>query len=408
MQAASDACDFERAAQIRDRIRALTQVQAHQDINISGINEVDVIAIAQEGGSSCIQVFFFRGGRNNGNRAYFPRHDPADKAENVMAAFLGQFYEGRLAPRLVLLSIEPPEQKLIAEAVSLRAGYKVSIQTVSRGRRRKLLEHAQMNASNALARRLADRENQIKILEELAKRLKLEGRPERIEIYDNSHTHGTNPVGGMVVAGPAGFVKNEYRKFNIRSKSAAKSRSASSRGGDDYEMMREVLRRRFSRILRDDPERRSGQWPNLVVLDGGKGQLSVAREVFEELGIDNVRLLAISKGPDRNAGREQLHMPETASFILSSRDPLLYYLQRLRDEAHRFAIGAHRTRRKNVITVSPLDEIPGIGAKRKKALLMRFGSARGVSEAGLSDLEAVGGISANVAKKIYDYFHDDV
>ena len=408
MQAASDARDFERAAQIRDRIRALSRVQAHQDINISGFGDVDVIAVAQESGHCCIQIFFFRGGRNYGNRAYFPSHDRGDRPEKVLAAFLGQFYEQSPAPKLVLLSIEAPEQQLIAEAISLRAGHKVSIRTASRGRRKKLVEHAFTNACNALARRLAEQESQIRLLEELAQRLGLEGRLDRVEIYDNSHIQGDNAVGGMVVAGPSGFVKNAYRKFNIRSENAATSRSKRSRGGDDYEMMREVLKRRFARVLKNDPVRRSGQWPDLVILDGGKGQLSVAKEVLGELGIQDVPLLAISKGPDRHAGREQFHMPGKASFIMPSRDPLLHYLQRLRDEAHRFAIGAHRTRRKNSIAMSPLDEIAGIGAKRKKALLMRFGSARGVSEAGLSDLKAVEGISAHVAKKIYDYFHNDV
>ena len=408
MQAASDARDFERAAQIRDRIRALTRVQAHQDINISGFGDVDVIAVAQESGHCCIQVFFFRGGRNYGNRAYFPSHDRDDPPEQVLAAFLGQFYERSPAPKTVLLGIKVPEQQLIAEAISLSAGYKVNIGTASRGRRKKLAEHALTNACNALARRLAEHETQIRLLEELAQRLDLEGQLNRVEIYDNSHIQGENAVGGMVVAGPSGFVKNAYRKFNIRSENAATSRSTRSRGGDDYEMMREVLKRRFSRVLKEDPERRSEQWPDLVILDGGKGQLSVAEEVFGDLGIGDVALLAISKGPDRNAGREQLHMPGKNSFIMPPRDPVLHYLQRLRDEAHRFAIGAHRNRRKNSIVMSPLDEIAGIGAKRKKALLMRFGSARGVSEAGLSDLEAVEGISAHVAKKIYDYFHDDV
>ncbi|HAT34467.1 MAG TPA: excinuclease ABC subunit C [Rhodospirillaceae bacterium] len=407
MQAASEALEYERAAQIRDRIRALTQVQAHQDINVPGIEDADIIAVHQDSGQCCIQVFFFRGGCNYGNRAYFPSHDRHAEPEEVLAAFLGQFYERGAAPKLILLSEPVPEQDLIAEALSLRTGHKVSIASARRGARRKLVEHARANARDALARRLAESASQRRLLDGLTEKLGLDAPPDRIEIYDNSHIQGENAVGGMVVSGPEGFVKNAYRKFNIRSEAAAKSRTESSRGGDDYEMMREVLTRRFSRALKEDPDRSSGQWPDLVILDGGKGQLSVAKEVFAELGIDDVALLAVSKGPDRDAGREQFHMTDRPSFILPPRDPVLHYLQRLRDEAHRFAIGSHRARRKKAIVTSPLDEIAGVGAKRKKALLMRFGSAKGVSEAGLADLEAVDGISANVAKKIYGHFHGD-
>jgi len=407
MQEASEELDFERAAQIRDRIRALTQVQAHQDINVSGIDDADVIAAFQDGGQCCIQVFFFRSGRNYGNRAYFPSHDRNADEDEVLAAFLGQFYERSLAPKLVLLSHTLKEQSLIGEALTLRAGHRVRLAVPSRGARRNLVDHARTNARDALGRRIAESASQRKLLDGLAEKLGIEAPPNRIEVYDNSHIQGENAVGGMIVSGPDGFVKNAYRKFNIRSEAAAKSRSDSSRGGDDYEMMREVLTRRFSRALKEDPDRGGGQWPDLVILDGGKGQLSVAESVFADLGIDDMGLLAVSKGPDRNAGREQFHMTGRKSFILPPRDPVLHYLQRLRDEAHRFAIGSHRVRRKKAISASPLDEIAGIGAKRKKALLMRFGSARGVSEAGLADLEAVEGISNTVAEKIYGHFHND-
>ena len=407
MQEASEELDFERAAQVRDRIRALAQVQAHQDINVSGIEDADVIAAFQDGGQCCVQVFFFRGGRNYGNRAYFPSHDRDADEDEVLAAFLGQFYERSLAPKLVLLSHTLKEQSLIGEALTLRAGHRVRLGVPSRGARRNLIEHARANARDALGRRIAESASQRKLLNGLAEKLGLEAPPDRIEVYDNSHIQGEHAVGGMIVSGPDGFIKNAYRKFNIRSEQAVKSRSDSSRGGDDYEMMREVLTRRFSRALKEDPDRGGGQWPDLVILDGGKGQLSVAESVFADLGIDDVGLLAVSKGPDRNAGREQFHMPGRQSFILPPRDPVLHYLQRLRDEAHRFAIGSHRVRRKKAISVSPLGEIAGIGAKRKKALLMHFGSAKAISEAGLADLEAVEGISKTVAEKIYSHFHSD-
>ena len=407
MQEASEELDFERAAQVRDRIRALAQVQAHQDINVSGIEDADVIAAFQDGGQCCVQVFFFRGGRNYGNRAYFPSHDRDADEDEVLAAFLGQFYERSLAPKLVLLSHTLKEQSLISEALTLRAGHRVRLAVPSRGARRNLIEHARTNARDALGRRIAESASQRKLLNGLAEKLGLEAPPDRIEVYDNSHIQGEHAVGGMIVSGPDGFIKNAYRKFNIRSEEAVKSRSDSSRGGDDYEMMREVMTRRFSRALKEDPDRGGGQWPDLVILDGGKGQLSVAESVFADLGVDDVGLLAVSKGPDRNAGREQFHMPGRQSFILPPRDPVLHYLQRLRDEAHRFAIGSHRVRRKKAISVSPLGEIAGIGAKRKKALLMHFGSAKAISEAGLADLEAVEGISKTVAEKIYGHFHSD-
>ncbi len=402
MEAASAALEFETAAAIRDRIRALTMIQSHQDINVEGVEEADVVALHGEGGQVCIQAFFFRGGRNYGNRAYFPSHDKTMDTGEILAAFLGQFYEGRMPPREVLVSERPREGDLIAEALSVRAGRKVSLKKPARGDRRKLVEHAATNARAALARRLAESTSNRKVLEQLADVLGLEGAPGRIEVYDNSHIQGRNPVGAMIVAGPEGLMKNAYRKFNI--KSAGVDGETSS--GDDFAMMREVLGRRFARALKEDPDR-GESWPDLVVIDGGKGQLSSAQAAFAELGIEDVPLVAIAKGPDRNAGRETFYMADRPAFSLEPRDPVLYYLQRLRDEAHRFAIGTHRARRAKEMARSPLDEVPGIGAKRKKALLMRFGSAKAVARAGLADLETVDGISKSVARKIYDYFHGE-
>jgi len=402
MEAASAALEFETAAAIRDRIRALTMVQSHQDINMEGVEEADVIALHGEGGQVCIQVFFFRGGSNYGNRAYFPSHDKNMQTGEILAAFLGQFYEGRMPPREVLVSERPREGDLIAEALSVRAGRKVAVRKPARGGRRKLVEHAAANARAALARRLAESSSNRRVLEQLADLLGLDGAPNRIEVYDNSHIQGRNPVGAMIVAGPEGLMKNAYRKFNIKTAGV----DGETSGGDDFAMMREVLGRRFTRSLKEDPEC-SESWPDLVVIDGGKGQLSSALTSFAELGIEDVPLVAIAKGPDRNAGRETFHMEGRPPFTLESRDPVLYYLQRLRDEAHRFAIGTHRARRAKDLARSPLDEIQGIGAKRKKALLMRFGSAKAVARAGLVDLEAVDGISKSVARKIYDHFHGE-
>lgn len=404
MQEASDGLEFERAGALRDRIQALTMVQSHQDINPMGIGNADVIALAQEGGQSCIQIFFFRDGRNHGNRAYYPSHDRKAESGEIMSAFIGQFYDGRAAPRLVLTSIEPAEADLLAEALSVKAEHKVEIRIPQRGRFRKPVEHALTNARQALARRMSESASQRRLLEGLAAALGLEAPPERIEVYDNSHIQGSNAVGAMIVAGPEGLNKGAYRKFNIRTAGGADGEASA---GDDYAMMREVLGRRFARVLKEDPDREDGGWPDLVVIDGGQGQLKAAREAMEELGIEDVELLAIAKGPDRDAGRERFFRTGRPSFMLEPRDPVLYFLQRLRDESHRFAIGAHRTRRAKGITASPLDEIPGIGAARKRALLRHFGSARAVGQAGLSDLEAVGGVSHAVARKIYGHFHDD-
>ncbi len=469
MQEASDALDFESAARLRDRIRALTQIQAHQDINVEGVEEADVIAAHQAGGHSCVQVFFFRAGSNYGNRAYFPSHDRQVELPEVMAAFVGQFYENKTAPRTVLLSHEPAESALLAEALSLTAGRKVELLVPQRGDKRRVIDHALANAREALARRLAENSTQRQLLEGLAKALGIETVPQRIEVYDNSHIQGRNAYGAMIVAGPEGFMKNAYRKFSIGklreaalaepqlreaalaepatpaataapieagvgtpspdipaddtvasdAKIAASTTpeperlatlrlqepAAAPTGGDDYGMMREVLIRRFQRALKEDPERERGMWPDLVILDGGQGQLGAACQVFADLGIEDVALVAIAKGPDRNAGRERFFMPSRPPFSLEPRDPVLYFLQRLRDEAHRFAIGTHRAKRSKLIGQSLLDEIPGIGAKRKKALLLHFGSARSVARAGLADLEQVTGISRAVAKKIYDHFH---
>ena len=399
MDEASAAMNYEDAALYRDRIRALSRIQAHQDINPGDVEEADAVALYQAGGQACIQMFFFRSGCNFGNRSFFPAQTQDQEPGDILAAFLAQFYEDKTPPREIFLSHALPagEAALLAEALGSKAGHKVVLAVPKRGERRKLVEHAETNAREALGRRLAESAAQRALLEKLGELLGLEQAPERIEVYDNSHIQGSNAVGGMIVAGPEGFIKNAYRSFNIRSSDLTP--------GDDFGMMREVLTRRFRRAQKEDPDRTRGSWPDLVMIDGGAGQLSVVVALLEELGVSDVPLLAIAKGPDRNAGREHFHRPGHPVFTLPSGDPVLYFLQRLRDEAHRFAIGTHRARRSQAIGVSPLDEIGGIGAKRKKALLHRFGSARGVAEAGLADLRTVDGISAAIAKKIYDHFH---
>ena len=414
MEDASEALDFEVAAQFRDRIRALTQVQARQDINVFGIDTADVIAAHQAGGQTCVQVFFFRAGRNYGNRAYYPIHARDDDPARVLEAFLGQFYETMAPPPLVLLSHRVENRALLAEALAVRAGRRVRVTTPQRGDKRKLVQHALANARDALSRRLAESATQRRLLDGLIVAFDLESAPQRIEVFDNSHISGTEAVGAMVVAGPEGMMKNAYRKFTIRGGRTAKTAPGADTPapgeftpGDDYAMMREVLTRRFARALKEDPDRGRGQWPDLVLIDGGAGQLAAALAVFEELGIDDVPLAAIAKGSDRKAGRERFFLPGRPAFVLEARDPVLYFLQRLRDEAHRFAIGGHRARRKMGLTRSALDEIPGIGAKRKKLLLHHFGSARAVAQAGRLDLAAVDGIAASTANKIYDWFHAD-
>ena len=396
-QAAAD-LQFEQAAVLRDRIRALTQVQSHQSISLPSIDEADIFAVHAEGGQVCVQVFFLRAGQNLGNRAYFPSHTRDLEPPAVLAAFIGQFYEARPAPRLVLASHEVDDVALLQEALALAAGHKVEIRNPKRGDQKDVLDQAVVNAREALARRLAERGTQRQLLEGTARVFGLEAPPERIEIYDNSHIQGHAPIGAMVVAGPDGFVKNSYRKFNIRSEEAA---------GDDFAMMREVLARRFGRALREDPERSDDSWPDLVLIDGGQGQLEVARQVLTELGLEDIAIVGIAKGPDRDAGRERFFLPGKPPFSLEPRDPVLYFLQRLRDEAHRFAIGTHRTRRAADITRSALDEVPGIGAGRKKALLHHFGSARAVAGATLEDIKAVPGISETLAQKIHDHFRGD-
>ncbi|ACI99281.1 excinuclease ABC, C subunit, putative [Rhodospirillum centenum SW] len=398
MQDAAEALEFETAAKLRDRIRALTAIQAHQDINVEGVEDADVIAAHQDGGVTCIQVFFFRGGRNYGNRAYFPSHDKAQDTPEVLSAFVAQFYENKAAPELVLVSEDLPEHALLQEALSVRAGHRVALVAPKRGDKRRVVDHALTNAREAHGRRLAESGSQAKLLAGVAEVFGLAEPPQRIEVYDNSHIQGTNAVGGMIVAGPEGFLKSAYRKFNIKDPAAA---------GDDYAMMREVLTRRFERALKEDPERTGGTWPDLLLIDGGEGQLAVALEVLAELGIDDVPLAGIAKGPDRDAGRERFFLPGRPPFGLDPKSPVLYYLQRLRDEAHRFAIGTHRARREKALGASPLDEIAGIGPRRKKALLHHFGSARAVSRAGLQDLASVEGISEAVARIIYDHFHPD-
>ncbi len=408
MQEAAEQLDFEQAARYRDRIRALTHVQAHQDINIEGVEDADVIAARQMGGQTCVQVFFFRAGRNYGNRAYFPSHDKAMTQEEVLAAFVAQFYDNKPVPRLVLLNGEIEEQALVAEALALAAEHRVDLAVPKRGAKRKLVEVAERNAEEALARRLAETSAQAKRLQELADLLGLEQAPSRIEVYDNSHIQGSNPYGAMIVAGPEGFRKNAYRRFAIRGHTpsdVASSDQAPAGSNDDYAMMREVLSRRFTRAQKEDPERSEGGWPDLVLVDGGRGQLNAALEVFAELGIEDLAVAGVAKGPERDAGRERIFLPEQPPILLQPSDPLLHYIQRLRDEAHRFAIGTHRAGRSKARLKSSLDEIPGIGPARKKALLLHFGSARAVERAGRADLEAVEGISGTVAKKIHDFFH---
>jgi excinuclease ABC subunit C len=419
MQAAAEVLDFEAAALIRDRIRALSLVQGHQDIHVPGVVDADVIAAHQAGGQTCVQVFFFRGAQNWGNRAYFPSHDRQLSVEEVLTAFVGQFYDNRVKPPLVLFSHRLVEQELVAEALSL-GGQRVTLAVPRRGDKRKLVGRILATAREALGRRLAESASQRQLLDGVAAAFGLEASLARIEVYDNSHIQGTNAVGAMIVAGPDGLIKNAYRKFTIRGPTTptALARSAGEgaecgeagagpTGGDDYAMMHEVLQRRFARALKEDPERERGMWPDLVLIDGGQGQLNVAQSVLEELGIHDIAIAAIAKGPDRNAGRERFFLPGRAPFSLDQRDPVLYFLQRLRDEAHRFAIGTHRARRTKALGSSPLDEVAGVGARRKQALLHHFGSARAVARAGLGELGRVAGISQAVAKKIYDHFHAD-
>jgi excinuclease ABC subunit C len=400
MEHAAEALEFERAAAVRDRIRGLTFVQGNDVVNPASLQDADVIAAWQSAGQTCVQVFFVRGGRNNGNRAFFPTHTKAEEVPEVLGAFIGQFYDDKPPPPLLLLNHELPEQGLIAEALALKAGRKVEISMPQRGEKRAVVLHAETNAREALERKLAESAGQAKLLDGVAQLFALPSPPERIEVYDNSHIMGTNPYGVMIVAGAEGFIKAAYRKFSIR---------GAITPGDDFAMMREVLQRRFARALKEQAEGApASEWPDIVLIDGGAGQLSAARDVLVELGVQDVKLIAIAKGPDRDAGREWFHSDGMAPFQLPPRDPVLYFLQRLRDEAHRFAITTHRAGRSKAIRVSELDEIVGIGASRKRALLNHFGSARGVKMAGLGDLEAAPGISRETARRVYAHFHPGV
>jgi len=397
MAHAAESLDFERAAMLRDRLRAATFIQGSQAINAEGVGNADIFAMATKGGQVGIQAFFIRGGQNWGHRAFFPSHTEGLEEAEVMTSFLAQFYEEVPPPRLILMDRVLPEAELLAEALCEAAGGKVEISVPQRGDRRRLMEQAQRNAVEALDRRLAETGTKTKILRELAEFLELADVPQRIEVYDNSHIQGTNALGGMVVAGPEGFMKGQYRKFNIK--------RAETQPGDDFAMMREVMARRFGRAQEEDPDRQSGTWPDLVLIDGGKGQMTAVRETLQELGIEDVPLVAVSKGPDRNAGREHFHFPDGREKLLPLNSPVLFYLQQLRDEAHRFAIGAHRAKRSRAISASPLDEIPGIGPARKRALLLHFGTAGKVRAASLEDLMRAPGVSATVAQTIYDFYH---
>ncbi|OCP01375.1 MULTISPECIES: excinuclease ABC subunit UvrC [unclassified Ensifer] len=410
MGEASENLDFERAALYRDRLAALSHVQSHQGINPSGVEEADVFAIHHEGGISCIQVFFFRTGQNWGNRAYFPKADPSLPTAEVLSQFLAQFYDDKPCPRQILLCEPVEEQELLGQALSEKSGYKVAIQVPQRGEKKDLVDHALANAREAHGRKLAETASQSRLLEGFSETFKLERVPRRIEIYDNSHIMGTNAVGGMVVAGPEGFVKGQYRKFNIKSTDITP--------GDDFGMMREVMTRRFSRLLKEEgkPDRSAEAvddgafpaWPDVILIDGGQGQMTAVRAILKDLDVEDcVTAIGVAKGVDRDAGRERFFALGRDSFTLPPRDPVLYFIQRLRDEAHRFAIGSHRARRKKEMVKNPLDEIAGIGPTRKRALLTHFGTAKAVSRAGINDLMAVSGISETVARLVYEHFHDD-
>jgi excinuclease ABC subunit C len=399
MEEAAEHLEFERAAAIRDRIRGLTHVQGTDVINPASLADADVIALHQEAGQTCVQVFFIRGGRNNGNRSFFPANAKDDTPGAVLAAFIAQFYDDKPAPPLLLLSHTPDEEPLLAEALSLRTNRKITLLVPKRGEKHDVVAHAQTNAREALERKLAETAGQGKLLAGVAELFALPETPKRIETYDNSHIMGTSAYGVMVAAGPEGFIKSAYRKFAIKSAITP---------GDDFGMMREVLHRRFARTLAEDPARESENWPDLVLIDGGAGQLSAASAIMAELGLSDIPLVGIAKGPDRNAGREWFFTPDREPFQLPERDPTLYFLQRLRDEAHRFAITTHRNARSKKLTTSELDEIPGIGAARKRALLLHFGAARDVKGAGLKDLEAVTGINRATARAIYAHIHPGV
>ena len=397
MNEAAERMDYELAAVYRDRLRALTYIQGTQTIQAEGLGDADVFALACKGGTVCVQAFFIRGGQNWGHRSFFPVHTADVPEQDVLTSFLVQFYEEVPPPRLILVDRALQEADLLCEALSAQAGRRVTIKVPQRGDQARMIAQARRNAEEELDRRLAETSSQNANLRALADLFELEGPPQRIEIYDNSHVMGTSAVGAMVVAGPEGFRKNAYRKFNIK--------RAETVPGDDFAMMREVISRRFARLEKEDPDRTKGNWPDLLLIDGGKGQLSAVCDVLEDAGVHDVPVVAISKGPDRNAGREVFHLPGGREVTMPPNSPVLFYLQRLRDEAHRFAIGAHRQKRAKNMASSPLDDVPGIGPHRKRALLMHFGTARAVKGAALEDLERAPGISRTMARSIYDHFH---
>ncbi len=398
MAEASANMEFERAAALRDRIRALTHVQGGQAINPQGVTEADVVALHVEGGQACVQVFFIRANQSWGNRDFYPRTGAGAEAPEILEAFLAQFYDDKEPPRLILLSHAVENEDLVTQLLSDRAGRKVELAVPKRGEKAELVENAHRNARESLARKMAEGATQNRLLAALAEAFELEAPPKRIEVYDNSHIQGTDAVGGMIVAGPEGFLKSQYRKFNIRSAAGANS--------DDFGMMREVLTRRFERLIKEDPDRTAGAWPDLLLIDGGAGQVSAVSAILAELGVEDMAVIGVAKGVDRDAGKEEFYRPGERPFALPMNSPVLYFVQRLRDEAHRWAIGAHRAKRSKAVGVTPLDDIPGVGATRKRALLAHFGSAKAVARAGVGDLMAVDGISAQMAQTIHDFFHD--
>lgn len=397
MMAASEAMEFERAAALRDRIKALTQVQTSQGINPRGVAEADVIGLHMDGGQACVQVFFIRANQNWGNQDFYPRVDADNSPAEIMEAFLGQFYSNKEPPRQLILSDGIENADLMEEALSVKAERKVELLVPQRGEKTELVAFAVRNARESLARRMAESATQAKLLRGLAEAFGLEGPPQRIEVYDNSHIQGTNAVGGMIVMGPEGFMKNAYRKFNIKGDDLVP--------GDDFGMMKEVLNRRFSRLLKEDPDREKGLWPDFLLIDGGAGQVSAVAEIMETHGVQDIPMVGVAKGVDRDHGKEEFYRPGARVFALQRNDPVLYFIQRMRDEAHRFAIGTHRAKRAKALSATPLDEVPGVGASRKRALLAHFGSAKAVSRANLVDLKAVEGISEALAERIYDHFH---
>lgn len=399
MDRAALALDYELAAVYRDRLKSLTFIQGSQAVNADGLGDVDVFALAAKGGTVCISAFFIRGGQNWGHRSFVPAHVAGVEESEILTSFLMQFYEAVPPPKLILVDQQPDDADVLAEALGQIAERKVEISVPQRGQRRRLIEQAQRNAVEELDRRLAETSTQARLGRELAELFDLHAPPERIEIYDNSHIQGSNALGAMVVAGPQGWIKSSYRKFNIKRDTTTP--------GDDFAMMREVFERRFARALEEDPDREKGEWPDLVLIDGGKGQVSAAGGVLAELGIDDLPYVGVAKGPDRNAGRETFYLPDGRELTLPPNHPVLFYIQRLRDEAHRFAIGAHRQKRAKAMGSSPLDDVPGIGPARKKALLMHFGTARAVKNASLEDLQRAPGVSAATAQQIYDFYHPE-